>query len=219
MSETKLEAAMGRPPIGKVAMTATERVHRFRAKQRVDKPETKLETKPSATDRVVAALEAELERERVAHIKTLAKLEQVAKAAVPAFDELTVRVAALEAELSRERTRSKMFEAGLQNLRRQQRARSKSKAERPPLAPDEERDRQIKALKTRVRNLTAELHHTREHNDSKIAHDGGMNFRTMSAIANVLHPDRQPSETERAEACRLFTAWKADKDKARRQGR
>jgi hypothetical protein len=32
---------MGRPPIGKVAMTSTERVHRFRAKQRADKPETK----------------------------------------------------------------------------------------------------------------------------------------------------------------------------------
>ena len=32
---------MGRPPIGKVAMTSTERVHRFRAKHRTGKPETK----------------------------------------------------------------------------------------------------------------------------------------------------------------------------------
>ena len=32
-----------------------------------------------------------------------------------------------------------------------------------------------------------------------------------------LHPDHQPSEAQRAEACRLFTAWKADNGKARRR--
>ena len=54
---------MGRPPIGKVAMTSTERVHRFRAKHRTGKPETKHETKQSAAE--IAALKqriAELER-------------------------------------------------------------------------------------------------------------------------------------------------------------
>jgi hypothetical protein len=47
----------------------------------------------------------------------------------------------------------------------------------------------------------------------------GMNFQTMSAIAKTLHPDRTPSEAERAEARKLFTAWKADRDKARRRTR
>src|SRR5262249_8215353 len=63
---------MGRPPIGKHAMSSTERVHRFRAKQRATKPETKHETKPSATDGAKVAalharireLEAELASER-----------------------------------------------------------------------------------------------------------------------------------------------------------
>jgi hypothetical protein len=36
-----MEIHMGRPPIGKVAMTATERSHRFRAKQRAKQPATK----------------------------------------------------------------------------------------------------------------------------------------------------------------------------------
>jgi hypothetical protein len=46
-----------------------------------------------------------------------------------------------------------------------------------------------------------------------------MSFQTMSAIARTLHPDSKPSEAERAEACKLFTAWKSDKDRARRQAR
>src|SRR5215472_2743128 len=54
---------MGRPPIGKVAMTSTERVHRFRAKHRSGKPQTKHETKQLEAE--IAALKqsiAELER-------------------------------------------------------------------------------------------------------------------------------------------------------------
>jgi hypothetical protein len=88
---------------------------------------------------------------------------------------------------------------------------AKPKPERPPLPPDEERDRQIKSLKTRVRNLTAELLAMREWKG-----DGSrMSFTTMSAIAKCLHPDHTPSEAQRAEAIRLFTAWKSDKDKVR----
>jgi hypothetical protein len=45
-----------------------------------------------------------------------------------------------------------------------------------------------------------------------------MSFATMSAIAKVVHPDtrRQATEADLDRACKLFTAWKADKDKARR---
>jgi hypothetical protein len=46
-----------------------------------------------------------------------------------------------------------------------------------------------------------------------------MSFETQSAIAKALHLDRQPSEGERASAFKLFTAWKADKDKARRRAK
>jgi hypothetical protein len=96
-------------------------------------------------------------------------------------------------------------------LERQQ--RQSPKADKPPLPPDEARDRRIKALETRVRNLRAELHASQEWNRGK---DGSMNFKTMAAISKVLHPDREPSEAERVEACKLFTAWKATRDAARR---
>src|SRR5262245_41577024 len=70
------------------------------------------------------------------------------------------RIAELETELAGERTRIKMLKEELQNARQQRRA--EPKAEKPPLPPDEERDRVIKGLKTRVKNLTAELHHTHD---------------------------------------------------------
>jgi hypothetical protein len=93
--------------------------------------------------------------------------------------------------------------------------RSKPKAEKPPLPPDEERDRQIKGLKTRVQNLRSQLHAEREWHRHKA--DGSMSFQTMSAISKALHPDADPGKTERDQAYKLFTAWKADRDKARRQ--
>jgi hypothetical protein len=86
------------------------------------------------------------------------------------------------------------------------------KPERPPLPPDELRDRRIKALTTENRNLRAKLR-DREQRYQRV---GGMGFAAESAIAKCLHPDYVPSEAERAEACRLFTSWKADNKAARR---
>lgn len=98
-----------------------------------------------------------------------------------------------------------------------ERERSKPKAAKPPLPPDEERDRQIKSLKTRVRNLRIELYAEREWHKGKA--DGSMSFQTMSAIAKILHPDHLPTEEQRLEACKLFTAWKGDKDRAARKAK
>jgi|SRR6516225_3265543 hypothetical protein len=136
---------------------------------------------------------------------------------------LEARIRELEAELVHERTRTKMLESGLQNLRRQQRVERPPKAAKPPLPPDEARDQRIKALTTQVRNLKTELRIVRQHFDSEIAERGGMNFQTMSAIAKALHSDyrkhltRAELDAELDEACKLFTSWKADKDKARRR--
>src|SRR5262245_13761875 len=66
----------GRPPIGERAMTATERVRRFRSKQRQGKPETKYETKPDAA--VVAKLKArvrELEQELAAACAQIVEMD------------------------------------------------------------------------------------------------------------------------------------------------
>ena len=85
---------------------------------------------------------------------------------------------------------------------------SKPKVRKPPLPPDEERERTIKGLRTQVRNLKASL--------VAVAGRASMSFATQSVIAKALHPDHKPSEAQRAEACRLFTAWKAEKDRVAR---
>ena len=82
---------MGRPPIGKVAMTGAERVRRYRLKHRTEKPVTKTVTKPSTTDNAKIAsreahireLEAELARERARHeeLPPLSKSERLVIAA------------------------------------------------------------------------------------------------------------------------------------------
>jgi uncharacterized small protein (DUF1192 family) len=69
---------MGRPPIGKIAMTGAERVRRHRERKFGNKPRvTKLhDWTVGLLEAHIVELQAELERERVAHLKTLAKLEQ-----------------------------------------------------------------------------------------------------------------------------------------------
>src|SRR5262245_25411952 len=54
---------MGRPPIGKIAMTSTERVHRFRAKHRKGKPETKQNETEAELHARIRELKAKLEHE------------------------------------------------------------------------------------------------------------------------------------------------------------
>jgi len=55
---------MGRPPIGKVAMTSTERVHRFRAKHRADKPAAKSGSAAAAAAEITALKRRIVELER-----------------------------------------------------------------------------------------------------------------------------------------------------------
>ena len=69
----------------------------------------------------------------------------------------------------------------------------------------------------RIAELEAEIAKLRTKAGELRAWSSPMSFATMSAIAKALHPDHKPSEEQRAEACRLFTAWKAAKDKARRR--
>lgn len=124
------------------------------------------------------------------------------------------RIAELEAELA---TAKDEALAQAQAFRDEwARRAAKPKAEKAPLPPDEERDRQIKALKTANQNLRRKNIFLTQYYDDAIALVGGMPFATQSAIAKCLHPDHTPSEAERADACRLFNAWKADKDKAKR---
>jgi hypothetical protein len=195
---------MGRPPIGKRAMSGAERQRRYL--DRLLGGKTDKDGNVTLKARI-----AELERELASERKRREAAEANAAKAAPR-DNKDDRIAELEAEIR-----------GLKLHIRfgPKRRAAEPKAEKPPLPPDEERDRQIKGLKTRVRNLTSELHHVREW--TKSGADSGMTFATMSAIVKALDSDRKLSEAEReAErtiAFKAFNAWKADVSKARRKAR
>jgi hypothetical protein len=192
-----MEEHMGRPPIGKVAMTGAERTRLYRLKHATAKPRPKLSTDNAA-----------------ATIDTLQKKLATAEA----------RIAEQAAEVAR--LKDELYAARMESVGERfapKRRAAKPKTEKPPLPPDEERERIIKGLRTRVRNLMSELHATREHAREVQSKTGGMDFQTMSALAKALHPDHKSSAAEwealRDKAFKLFTAWKADSDKARRQAR
>jgi hypothetical protein len=68
---------------------------------------------------------------------------------------------------------------------RDERARreAKPKVKKPPLPPDEERDRRIKAFTTANQNLRAQLRHMVQHAEDVQGKTGKMDFWTMSATA------------------------------------
>ncbi len=175
---------MGRPPIGKTAMTDAERMRRYRLKHGTAKPVTKPVTKPAGTD---AALAQELAAAKARIAALELEREQRANAAKAAPRDKDDRIAELEEEI-----RALQLHIRFGPKRRP----AEPKAEKPPLPPDEERDRIIKGLKTRVRNFTFELHAVREHAKEVQGKTGGMDFQTMSAIAKCLFPDQRDNATE-----------------------
>ena len=127
----------------------------------------------------------------------------------------------LEEELAQAQARIAEMEEEVRGLRLHirfgpKRRAAKPKAEKPPLPPEEARDRRIKALTTENQNLKKHVLYLLEHSRDG---SGSMSFATQSAIAKCLHPDHSPSEADRATACRLFTSWKADNNKAQRKAR
>ena len=96
-------------------------------------------------------------------------------------------------------------------------AKAKPKSEpKPPLDPDSEAARQIKGLKTRVKNLQGELAQERELYGRTLLNLGRMDFATSSLVAKALHPDAAPSAKIREDAYKAFTAWSADSKAAGR---
>jgi hypothetical protein len=201
---------MGRPPIGKVAMSGVERVKRWRLKHPANKPAP---TKRAAPDS-----------------------DAIAKAVADAVAPLRARIRELDAELARERALRVEAEAKVDarsNARpeppplprtseellarrtaERERVAAKPKAEKPPLPPDEQRERRIAALTTRVRNLTGELNHFKKWHESEMQERGGMSFTTRAAISKALRDDRETTDAERDHALKLFNAYISDGRKA-----
>ena len=75
---------------------------------------------------------------------------------------------------------------------------------------------EVACLKEKNKELQFELRQTRDWYNNEITKAGGLTFKASSLIAKALHPDAPPSEEIRLEAFKAFSAWKSDRDAAKR---
>ena len=76
---------------------------------------------------------------------------------------------------------------------------------------------EVVRLKEKNKELQLKLRHMWDWHNNEITKAGGLTFRASSLIAKALHPDATPSEEVRLEAFKAFSAWKGDRDAARRR--
>ena len=76
---------------------------------------------------------------------------------------------------------------------------------------------EIACLKEQNKKLQSEVRKTWDWYNNEITNAGGLTFKASSLIAKALHPDATPSEEVRLEAFKAFSAWKGDRDAARRR--
>ena len=76
---------------------------------------------------------------------------------------------------------------------------------------------EIACLKAKNKELQSQLRQMWDWYNNEITSVGGLTFKASSLIAKALHPDATPSEEVRLEAFKAFSAWKGDRDAARRR--
>jgi hypothetical protein len=78
-------------------------------------------------------------------------------------------------------------------------------------------DCEVACLKEQNKELQSQLHQTWNWYNNEITRTGGLTFKASSLIAKALHPDVTPNEEIRLQAFKAFSAWKSDRDAARRR--
>jgi hypothetical protein len=78
-------------------------------------------------------------------------------------------------------------------------------------------DCEVAYLKKQNKELQSQLHQTCNWYNNEITRAGGLTFKASSLIAKALHPDAVPNEEVRLQAFKAFSAWKSDRDAARRR--
>jgi hypothetical protein len=76
---------------------------------------------------------------------------------------------------------------------------------------------EVARLKEKNKELQFKLRHMWDWHNNEITKAGGLTFKASSLIAKALHPDAPPSEEIRLEAFKAFSAWKSDRDAAKRR--
>jgi hypothetical protein len=198
---------MGRPPIGKQAMTDAERQRRHRAAQPVTKPVTKPAAQPAAKpdrrDQQIASLKA-----RIAELEA-ARSAAPAATASPSRRGLAGQASSEDdrreraSQLSREQTEK--IRLLQQALVREQilNARLKAQIETVPAA---ERDREMERLKSANGELRIKVKELEKWFAAKIK-AAQMPVAVRRALQKCLAADPPPTREARVEALTLLMDW------------
>ena len=76
---------------------------------------------------------------------------------------------------------------------------------------------EVARLNEKNKELKFKLRQMWDWHNNEITKTGGLTFKASSLIAKALHPDAAPSEEIRLDAFKAFSAWKSDRDVARRR--
>jgi len=191
---------MGRPPIGKSAMSAAERMRRWRVRHGVTKHVTKRKSAETAP------LGRDIERLKA----KIAELEEQAANEAIVRSTLQERIAVLEKKRPMPRTAAELAQAKLraeeERKALREARRAAARAAKPAQIPDEktkeEYERQIKSLRTQLRNKIYQYEGFKifmRHADKAIF----ANAEDRRFILGHFHPDRFKSG-QKDRATRVF---------------
>jgi hypothetical protein len=76
---------------------------------------------------------------------------------------------------------------------------------------------EVAHLKEKIKELQFKLRQMWDWYNDEISKAGGLTFKASSLIAKALHPDAPPNEEIRLDAFKAFSAWKSDRDAAKRR--
>ena len=165
-------------------------------------PAPEAPAKPDAAKPATNPLTEELAQART----RIATLEKELAAA-------TARIHELVAQLSHERERQAAeLAAAKGRIHELLQQEAKRKAEKPPLPPDEVRDKRIKSLTTANKNLRTELFILEQHYNEAMAKAGAMSFTTRGTIHKGLQPES--SGEARDAARKAFNGFCDDQKRA-----
>jgi predicted nucleic acid-binding Zn-ribbon protein len=200
-----------------------EYMRRRRAKLRADKPPAARKAKPSATDAEVVRLQAEIAalQAEIAALRTKSREHEAELRRERVRREAAESNAAKAAPRDNKDDLIAELEKEIDGLRLHIRFGPKRRAAEAKPKPAQPRSQSEieKGLRTRVRNLTAELRAARQHYEEeakKSLRAGKMPFSTYAKLTTCLHPDKPPpSEKDRHDAFVALSQWKQASDRAR----
>ena len=137
---------------------------------------------------------------------------QARRRAKPEAEIEALRVAIIKAELARAQAENHLLCQRIIDLET-----ALSRRESAAKSAQTQAASEVAHLNEKIKDLQFKLGQMWDWYNDEITKAGGLTFKASSLIAKALHPDTTPSEEIRLDAFKAFSAWKSDRDAAKRR--